>query len=147
MPKPISLRPGAKLEVLVISDDNGSNEESDTGFSNLAKDFDPTNKWQATVSGIIGLPDSKEAEGVCGIAAIGQEYITLAARFVWDLEHRLRFRSLLKALGALGYEFSDGIQHGELSEQSKSEINALLLETQRLLIEINTAQDGSEEIA
>jgi hypothetical protein len=72
MNPPMALRPEAKLEVLVISDDNGTRPGA------TAKDFDPTNQWKATVSGVVGVPDSAQAVGVCRIAAVGQEYITLA---------------------------------------------------------------------
>jgi hypothetical protein len=74
MNPPMALRPEAKLEVLVITDDNG------TGPGSTAKDFDPTNQWKATVSGVIGTPTSAQAVGVCRIAAVGQEYITLATQ-------------------------------------------------------------------
>ncbi len=74
MNPPMALRPEAKLEVLVITDDNG------TTVGSTAKDFDPTNKWKATVSGVIGTPTSAQAVGVCEIAAVGQEYITLATQ-------------------------------------------------------------------
>jgi hypothetical protein len=82
MNPPLALRPDAKLEVLVISDDNGVNGRGGgmvmTG--NTAADFDPMNKWKATVSGVVGTPTSVQAAGVCQIAAIGQEYITLAGK-------------------------------------------------------------------
>jgi hypothetical protein len=74
MNPPLAFRPDAKLEVLVISDDNGTN------VGNTAKDFDPMNKWKATVSGVIGTPTSMQAAGICEIAAVGQEYITLAGQ-------------------------------------------------------------------
>lgn len=74
MSPPLAFRPDAKLEVLVISDDNGTN------VGNTAKDFDPMNKWRATVSGVIGTPTSMQAAGICEIAAVGQEYITLAGQ-------------------------------------------------------------------
>lgn len=74
MNPPLAFRPEAKLEVLVISDDNGIN------VGNTAKDFDPMNKWKATVSGVVGTPTSMQAAGLCQIAAVGQEYITLAGQ-------------------------------------------------------------------
>jgi len=82
MNPPLAFRPEAKLEVLVISDDNGINGQgrANTMVGNTAKDFDPSNKWKATVSGVIGTPTSAQAAGVCEIAAIGQEYITLAGQ-------------------------------------------------------------------
>lgn len=70
MPTPLAFRDGAKLEVLVISDDNAEKVGA----------FDPKNQWNATVSGIIGLPNSAQADGLCGIAAVGQEYINLASK-------------------------------------------------------------------
>lgn len=82
MNPPLAFRPDAKLEVLVISDDNGLNGKgaANTMVGNTAKDFDPMNKWKATVSGVIGTPTSMQAAGVCEIAAVGQEYITLAGQ-------------------------------------------------------------------
>ncbi|HET9235649.1 MAG TPA: hypothetical protein VFO10_00270 [Oligoflexus sp.] len=82
MNPPLAFRPEAKLEVLVISDDNGINGQgaANTMGGNTAKDFDPMNKWKATVSGVIGTPTSMQAAGLCQIAAVGQEYITLAAQ-------------------------------------------------------------------
>ena len=73
------LRAGAKIEILVISDDNGTNDQA-TSVSNLAKDFDVSNTFKATLSGIVGLPDSAQAAAVCQIAAVGQEYISLATK-------------------------------------------------------------------
>jgi hypothetical protein len=82
MNPPLAFRPDAKLEVLVISDDNGINGQgaANTMVGNTAKDFDPMNKWKATVSGVIGTPTSAQAAGLCEIAAVGQEYITLAGQ-------------------------------------------------------------------
>ncbi|MDQ3233290.1 MAG: hypothetical protein M3Q07_15850, partial [Pseudobdellovibrionaceae bacterium] len=82
MNPPLAFRPEAKLEVLVISDDNGLNGKgaANTMVGNTAQDFDPTNKWKATVSGVIGIPTSVQAVGVCEIAAVGLEYITLAGQ-------------------------------------------------------------------
>lgn len=78
MATPLEFRADAKLEILIISDDNGKNRNNNEDYSNLAKDFDPENRWQATVSGIVGLPDSNEVNGVCSVVEVGQEYITLA---------------------------------------------------------------------
>jgi hypothetical protein len=66
----------------VISDDNGLNGRGglNTMTGNTATDFDPMNKWKATVSGVVGTPTSMQVAGVCEIAAIGQEYITLAGK-------------------------------------------------------------------
>ncbi len=81
LPTPFLFRPGAQLEILVITDDDGLNPPGTRdAYSNLAKDFDPGNKWKATVSGIVGLQSSVQAEGVCELARVGQEYITLATR-------------------------------------------------------------------
>lgn len=82
LPNPPALRPDVQLEVLVISDDDGLNPLLQTSpmNSNLARDFDPTNQWKATVSGIVGLENSMQAEGVCELARVGYEYINLAAR-------------------------------------------------------------------
>jgi hypothetical protein len=82
MNPPLALRPDAKLEILVISDDNGLNGRGglNTMTGNTATDFDPMNKWKATVSGVVGTPTSMQVAGVCEIAAIGQEYITLAGK-------------------------------------------------------------------
>jgi hypothetical protein len=82
MNPPMAFRSDAKLEVLVISDDNVANGRgaANTMVGNTALDFDPMNKWKATVSGVIGTPASMQAAGVCEIAAVGQEYITLAGQ-------------------------------------------------------------------
>ncbi len=81
MDEPLSFRDDAQLEVLIVSDDDGSNDSArDDDFGNLAEDFDPENIWNATVSGIIGVPDSSESTGSCEIARVGEEYISLAKR-------------------------------------------------------------------
>ncbi len=66
-------RKDANLEVVVITDDNGSGE------GNLAVDFDPTKTLKATFNGIIGLPTSV-ASDTCQVANVGNEYITLATQ-------------------------------------------------------------------
>lgn len=81
MDEPLKFRNGAQLELLIVSDDDGSNDFSrEDDFSNLAEDFDPENYWQATVSGIVGLPDSAESGGACEIARVGTEYINLTKK-------------------------------------------------------------------
>lgn len=75
-----AFRTDVQLEVLVISDDDGKNQGGAGSFSNLAKDFDPSNRWKATISGIVGLESSTQKEGVCELASVGREYISLAAR-------------------------------------------------------------------
>ncbi len=69
---PIAFRKDAKLEIVVITDDNGSGE------GNLAADFDPTKTLKATFNGILGLPNSL-VNDTCDLANIGTEYINLAA--------------------------------------------------------------------
>lgn len=81
MDSPLEFRENAQLELLIVSDDNGSNDSAyEDDFSNLAEDFDTENIWRATVSGIIGLPNSAESGGSCEIARVGEEYIALAER-------------------------------------------------------------------
>jgi hypothetical protein len=70
MPMPLAFRKDAKLEVVVISDDDGD------GNGNLAADFNPLNA-KATFNAIVGLPSTMEG-GNCDISGIGMEYITLA---------------------------------------------------------------------
>ncbi|MFW7377979.1 MAG: hypothetical protein ACOH5I_04145 [Oligoflexus sp.] len=75
----VGFRPDAKLEILIISDDNGRNNNStDPSFGNLAENFDPNNQWRATVSAIVGLPSSDNSSLSCSIAEVGEEYINLA---------------------------------------------------------------------
>jgi hypothetical protein len=68
---PMAFRKDAALEIVVISDDNGS------GTGNLAVDFDPNKNLKATFNAIIGLPTSV-ASDTCNLSGIGMEYITLA---------------------------------------------------------------------
>lgn len=68
---PMAFRKDAALEIVVISDDNGS------GTGNLAVDFDPNKTLKATFNAIIGLPTSV-ASDTCNLSGIGMEYITLA---------------------------------------------------------------------
>jgi hypothetical protein len=70
MPTPLAFRKEANLEVVVISDDNGS------GNGNRAADFNPL-KDKAIFNAIVGLPTTMEG-GNCDISGIGMEYITLA---------------------------------------------------------------------
>lgn len=55
---------------------------------------------------------------------------------VWDIEHRLRFRALVKELAALGFDYPDGITRCDISQMHRPEIMALLREAQELLIEV-----------
>lgn len=71
MATPMAFRQDAKLEIVVVSDDNGS------GDGNLATDFDPNKTLKATFNGIIGLPTSVPSD-TCSLSNIGNEYITLA---------------------------------------------------------------------
>jgi hypothetical protein len=66
-------RKDANLEIVVITDDNGS------GMGNLAADFDPNKTLKATFNGIMGLPTSVQND-VCSVSNIGMEYITLATQ-------------------------------------------------------------------
>jgi hypothetical protein len=68
---PMAFRKDAALEVVVISDDNGS------GTGNLAVDFDPNKTLKATFNAIIGLPTSVE-NNACDLSGVGVEYMTLA---------------------------------------------------------------------
>jgi hypothetical protein len=68
---PMAFRKEAALEVVVISDDNGS------GTGNLAIDFDPNKTLKATFNAIIGLPTSVPSD-TCDLSGVGMEYITLA---------------------------------------------------------------------
>ncbi len=64
---------------------------------------------------------------------------------VWDLEHQLRYRSLMKELGRLGYEFPEGYALCEVSKMSRKEVTELLREAQELLIEIKDVRPEDEE--
>ncbi len=55
---------------------------------------------------------------------------------VWDIEHRLRFRSLMKELAALGYGFPAGLHRCDISQMKRPEIMAILREAQELLLEV-----------
>ncbi|WP_141731981.1 hypothetical protein [Oligoflexus tunisiensis] len=68
---PLPFRKDAKLEVVVISDDNGE------GNGNLAADFDPMKTLNATFNAIVGLPTSVENND-CELSNVGMEYITLS---------------------------------------------------------------------
>jgi hypothetical protein len=59
---------------------------------------------------------------------------------VWDIEHRLRFRSLMKELAALGFDYPDGLHRCDISQMKRPEIMALLREAQELLIEVMAAR-------
>lgn len=72
MATPMAFRKDAKLEIVVITDDNGS------GDGNLAANFDPNKTLKATFNGIIGLPNSAVGDN-CDLAGLGTEYSTLAA--------------------------------------------------------------------
>ncbi len=67
----IPLRKDAKLEIVVISDDNG------LGAGNLAGDFDPSKSLKATFNSIVGLPTSV-ANAACKVENFGTEYSTLS---------------------------------------------------------------------
>lgn len=71
MATPMPFRKDAKLEVVVITDDNGE------GAGNLAIDFDSAKTLKATFNGIIGLPTTV-ASDTCSLETVGSEYITLA---------------------------------------------------------------------
>ena len=74
LPAPVAFRKDAKLEIIVITDDNGS------GTGNLAADFNASNvPANYTFNGIIGLASSVQGQG-CDIAAIGTEYLTLITK-------------------------------------------------------------------
>jgi len=64
---------------------------------------------------------------------------------VWDLEHQIRYRSLMKELGRLGYEFPEGYALCEVSKMSRKEVTELLREAQELLIEIKDCRPEDEE--
>lgn len=72
MATPMAFRKDAKLEIVVITDDNGS------GDGNLAANFDPNKTLKATFNAIMGLPNSAVGDN-CDLAAVGTEYMTLAA--------------------------------------------------------------------
>jgi len=55
---------------------------------------------------------------------------------VWDIEHRIRFRALMKELAALGYDFPDGTHRCDISHMHRPEIMALLREAQELLLDV-----------
>jgi hypothetical protein len=71
LPAPLAFRKDAKLEIVVISDDNGQ------GAGNLAADFDPTKTLKATFNSIIGLPTSVQGNA-CELSGIGMEYMNLS---------------------------------------------------------------------
>lgn len=55
---------------------------------------------------------------------------------VWDIEHRLRYKALLKELAALGFDFPDGLHRCDVSQMNRPEIMAILREAQELLLEV-----------
>lgn len=73
LPTPLAFRKDAKLEIVVISDDDGFGE------GNHAHNFDYSDSLNSTFSGIIALPTTVETD-TCGIANIGTEYMFLAER-------------------------------------------------------------------
>ncbi|MFY7929181.1 MAG: vWA domain-containing protein [Oligoflexus sp.] len=72
MTQPLAFRPDAKLEIVVVSDDNGK------GAGNLAADFDSKKKQTGTFNAIVGLSDSRQSTQ-CSLAAVGTEYLSLSA--------------------------------------------------------------------
>ncbi len=55
---------------------------------------------------------------------------------VWDIEHRLRLRALMKELAALGFDFPEGLHRCDISQMNRPEIMAILREAQELLLEV-----------
>lgn len=57
---------------------------------------------------------------------------------VWDIEHRLRYKALVKELARLGFDFPDGMHRCDMSQMNRPEIMAILREAQELLFEVIT---------
>lgn len=55
---------------------------------------------------------------------------------VWDIEHRIRLRALMKELAMLGYDFPDGTHRCDISQMQRPEIMALLRQAQELLLDM-----------
>ncbi len=58
---------------------------------------------------------------------------------VWDIEHRLRYASLIKELAALGFDFPEGLHRCDVSQLNRPEIMSILREAQALLLEVMTS--------
>ncbi len=65
---------------------------------------------------------------------------------VWDLEHQIRFRSLMRELSRLGYEFPEGYSLCDVSRLSRREVTDLLREAQELLIEMKDLRCSEDDL-
>ncbi len=89
---------------------------------------------------------SCEKRHLCNrIAEVITEFSQIEMR-VWDLEHQIRFRSLLRELGRLGFEFPDGYSLCDVSRLSRKEVTDLLREAQELIIEMKDLRSFEDEL-
>ncbi|MCX6128343.1 MAG: hypothetical protein NTX25_04675 [Proteobacteria bacterium] len=65
---------------------------------------------------------------------------------VWDLEYKIRFKSLITELNSLGFEFPDSIRYCEMSEMTHKEATQILREAQELLIEMKSHNENETEL-
>lgn len=82
---PHPLRAGVPLEIVVVSDDNGSNTSfNGTTTGNLATEFQPPQDKSYVVNAIVGLVEEPDpfnpANPNCVIENVGTEHLTLADR-------------------------------------------------------------------
>lgn len=82
------------------------------------------------------LCKSCERRHMCQRISLALEELHHQEIHVWDIEHRLRFRALVRQLAALGFDYPDGISRCDISNMQRPEIMSLLREAQELLIEV-----------
>lgn len=79
---------------------------------------------------------SCERRHMCQRIALVVDDLQLQEIHVWDIEHRLRYRALMRQLAAFGFDFPDGLHRCDISQMDRPEIMAILREAQELLLEV-----------
>ncbi len=65
---------------------------------------------------------------------------------VWDLEYKIRIKSIHSELNRLGFAFPDSIRFCEINRMTHKEVVELLREAQELLIEMKNHNDNDSII-
>lgn len=88
---------------------------------------------------------SCEKRYLCHRIADVIEDIQKTEMLVWDLDHQIRYRSLMREMTRLGYAFPEGYSFCDISKMSRKEITDLLREAQELLIEMRVVGCDPED--
>ncbi|HET9241487.1 MAG TPA: hypothetical protein VFO10_29745 [Oligoflexus sp.] len=80
-----------------------------------------------------------ERRHLCQRISLVVDDLKLQQIHVWDIEHRLRYKALMKELAHLGFDFPDGLHRCDVSQMNRPEILAILREAQELLLEVISA--------